>query len=252
MTRLQKLPPLFWLINKEGAYTPLNDKNVYLWYWKNGTKECIKVADTATAMQQIEAATAKDRGAYASTFIPALKQHGVFAFSCGGCTKEYALAKNVCKSINDAYKSILENHKTVSGKTSPIQTIKNDPTCSVVFVKYDNYDKLYAFRSKRQHSQGDVVGVFSNNEEKNVTVLFNEEMKESDIIEYANRHGYDDLSWVEKEDGYPEEYEEYPEDFSMAEAFAPVADTVYNGDLPDTTDLFPNGYCDIIDDDLPE
>lgn len=250
MTRLQKLPPLFWLINKEGAYTPLDDKNVYLWFWKNGTKECIKVADAATAMQQIEAATAKNRGAYASMFIPSLKQHGVFAFSCGGCTKEYALAKNVCKSINDACKSVFEDHATITGKTNSIQTIKkNEPMCLVAFVKYDNYDKMYAFRCQKMHTNGDIVGVFSDNEEKNVTVQRCEEMKESEIIKYANRIGYDDLNWVTEEDGYPEEY---PEDFTMAEAFAPVCDTVYNGDLPDTTDLFPDGYCDIIDDDLPE
>ena len=150
MARIQKLPPIFWLINSTGI-VPLNDKHTYVWHWKNGVKTPVLIKGTPEksaqdiAKEQIERAQSKGCPAYASTYIPCNGQHGVFMFSAAGCTKEYALAKNVSDSIDQAYASVFSKVETKpSKKEAYVQTIVEDEC-----VEDEYIEDVAAFRAMK-------------------------------------------------------------------------------------------------------
>ena len=194
MSRIQKLPPIFW------TGMSINDKNTYVFFYSGETKKVVKVDSPSTAIQKITNATKAGYGAFASTFIPCNNQHGVFAFSAAGCTKEYVMAKNVNDMVTKAYHSVFAEIKTEpSKKTMPVQVIKpdkDDPARIIINVKYDGSNKLYAFRCRKWHTKGDKVCVRTNGEYKNVTVVECTTMKESDVKSMAKSIGYGDIAEV--------------------------------------------------------
>lgn len=246
MARIQNLPPIFWLVNKNGVETPLNDHNVYLWHWVDGIKEVIHVQPTEdksaekVAEEQVLKAKAKGESAYASAFIPCNNQHGVYIYSAVGRTKEYALKDNINYKINKAYASLFGTAETEpKKKKTPMQKVvtakKSDPEKIVIYVCYPGSSKLYTFRCKQWHVNGDEVCVYTGTpkEYKNVTVAKCVTMKESEIIALAKRIGYDDLEEVYSDE--PMDFEEYYEENvaelqAERECFMPVADVVVEGD----------------------
>ena len=251
MSRIQKLPPILW------TEKPLNDKNTYVFFYSGKEKKVAKVDSPEVAMQKIHNATKAGYGAFASTFIPCNNQHGVFAFSGAGCTKDLVLTKNVNDIVNKAYDSVFAKVETKpSEEKATVQKIisdKDDPLNTVVYVQYDGSVKLYAFRCRQWHFKGDKVCVHTSNEYKNVTVFECKIMKESEIKTLAKSIGYDDLAEVyceyaidlgnevEEDIGYEEDIDELR---AMRECFAPACDYV--------VDKNPDGYSfDVLDDNCP-
>ncbi|MBP5742760.1 MAG: hypothetical protein J6W49_04900 [Paludibacteraceae bacterium] len=210
-TRIQKLPETLW------TRKPLDDKNVYVYYWINNIYHVTKVATPKEADEFICRCTNKGVGAFASAPIPCNNnQHGVFAFSVAGRTKQFALAKNVNESVKKAHDSVFQtitDHKKADNE---------EPCAIIVEVKYPGYNRLYSFRCQKWHEKNDTVRVYTNNKYQYVTVETCRKMKESEVKELAKRLGYDDIDEVDSDDvpqNEPEPEEvEYEEDFEALEA----------------------------------
>lgn len=234
-SRIQKLPSVLW------TNAPLYDPNTYVFYWRDGVKMHAKVDSPAAAMQKIAAAEKKGLPAFASAPIPCNDgQHGVFAFTTHGLTKEFALAKNVNAMVNQAYKSLFEKIKTEPSKIeAPMQKIapgnksaiakrdKDDPMKIVVLVKYDGSEKVYTFRCRAWHLPGEQVCVNTNGY-KNVTVVECKIMKESEIIALAKSLGYDDLA---------ELYCEYAIDLNNERSAEPTDEPVIEAESDEVDDF---------------
>lgn len=253
MSRIQKLPPILW------TGKPLTDKNTYVFFYSGKEKKVAKVDNPEIAMQKIVAATKAGYGAFASTFIPCNNQHGVFAFSTAGCTKEYVLAKNVNDMVNKAYESVFAKKETKPSKNEAfIQKIvpeKEDPIKMIVYIQYDGSTKLYAFRCRKWHLKGDRVCVNTNGEYKNVTVFDCKTMKESEVKALAKSIGYDDISelYCEQEILLEDEYKEDIDELrAMKECFTPACDYVTNPNPDSYTFEQKDNYEPEDYDDLPE
>lgn len=272
MARIQTLIPTLWLetisINEGQTMVKtvsLDDNNTYLWYWKNGVKTAVLIKSTSEktsfqiALEQVQKAEKKGCGAFASGPIPCNKnQHGVFAVSSAGETKDAFFSSSYAK-IKNAHDSVFKLIETVctekpAEKKVPVQTIvktnKNDPMKTVINVQYPNSNKTYTFRCNQWHMPGDKVCVLTGNPEeyKNVTVVKTEMMCENKIIAYAKSLGYDDLSYPYSEKEEDIDSLNYKEDINelnaMKEAYAPVCDYAPSG---------IDGYADYGEyDDLPE
>ena len=227
MNRIQKLPPILWT----GLST--KETKTYVFYYKDGDKKGLVVDSPKTAFDMIVRAGKNGYAAFAAAPIPCNNnQFGVFAFSSAGCTKELVLAKNVNEMVNKAYRSVFAIQETKPAKEKTvIQKIdKEDPLKMVCAVNFDGSTKQYVYRCRKAHFPGDRVCVKAKDELKNVTVVKQGTMKESEIISYANKIGYKDLEEVYCEQAIDLEPDEEYIKMEMAcatemkEAFEPACD----------------------------
>jgi hypothetical protein len=261
MKRIKTFPKLFW-----GAH-PLNDVRTLVYFFeKDREVQTITTQDQPTkykvcnsvleGCKLVAECHQHGRPAICYAFNPKTKQSEVVSFAEVGPYVEFTRMRKYVQYVNETKQDIFPNGFTLKAIGKPVidQVItktdipkkpdKEDPLKMVVKVKYQGSNKLYSFRCRKCHLKGDKVCVFTSGEYKNVIVEETLYMKESEIIVLAKSFGYDDLAEVYCEEAvdlgdYEENINELTE---MRKCFAPVGNINYNGDLPDMTDMYPDGY----------
>lgn len=197
---IQNLPSQFHLRNSQNQLLPLNDPNVYLWFWDiSGHKKAGVVKPDGNksakevALDKVIAAEKAGVPVYATAPIPCNNgQQGVFAFSAAGDLMAF-----VSTTVNDKVKKAKDSlFQVASSEEEPKNMQKVDPMMMIVKVKYDGSQKPYTFRCRKAHKAGDRVCVHTCEEYKNVTVIGCYKAKDSEIRKYAKSIGYDDLTWL--------------------------------------------------------
>jgi len=214
--------------------------------------------------------------AYTNGPIPAFNnQQGVFNYNTAGWGHDlfmYEEKRGLRVKIASARKSLetqcigkptinqIVTKKDIAPEKEPAVSDKIDPMSMVAKVKYSYNSDEYFIKVRKHHLSGEFVTVprVKNGVKryKNVKIVECGTMKQSDRLVLARSLGYDDLveashepaadiseAWEDWGGCDPRIIEhEMAEMAEMREAFAPAVDRYYHGDLPDTTDLSPEGF----------